>query len=60
MDEILRTIKGRFVLSINDRPETREIFAGFRIMEVSTSYSADPKGRRGVTELLISGGGNNS
>ncbi|MCY3670137.1 MAG: DNA adenine methylase, partial [Alphaproteobacteria bacterium] len=58
MAEILRDIKGSFLLSIGDRPEIREIFAGFRLDEVETKYSLGSH-RHGdnarVTELLISG-----
>jgi DNA adenine methylase len=56
MAEALRAVKGRFILSINDVPEIREIFAGFAMMEVKTSYTIggtnDRKGDR--AELLIS------
>ena len=48
-------LKGRFILSLNDVPEVREIFAAFRLAEVKTSYSIAAKGalpERG--ELLIS------
>lgn len=34
----LAMIRGRFLLSINDRPQVREIFAGFRLAEVSVTY----------------------
>jgi DNA adenine methylase len=49
----LAMIKGRFVLSINDRPEIREIFGRFEIEAVGLTYSVGP----GVTEareLIIS------
>ncbi|MCA0871224.1 DNA adenine methylase [Seohaeicola saemankumensis] len=55
----LRGLKGRFLMSINDVPEIRELFAGFDLQEVSTSYTVGKKsgsrGQRG--ELLVSGGG---
>jgi len=35
----LAGIKGRFIMSINDVPEIREIFGGFEIVEVETTYS---------------------
>lgn len=52
---LLREIKGTFILSLNDRPEVRDIFAGFNFMEVETRYSAggNDKGKK-VGELLIS------
>lgn len=56
MAELLAGIKGRFILSLNDVPEVREIFAAFVQAEVRTSYSIsgkrnDPAGGR--AELLI-------
>ena len=54
--ETLRALKGRFVLSINDTPETRALFEGFAIEAVEVTYTiggglhgAKPKAR----ELLI-------
>lgn len=47
----LRDIKGRFILSLNDTPEIREIFSGYQFEEVSVLYTVSIKK---VTELLIS------
>ena len=50
-------IKGRFILSLNDRPEVRKIFAGFDIAPVKTSYSIGRHGNaraKTIGELLIS------
>ena len=55
--EMLRGIKGRFILSINDRPEIREMFGWAAVEEVETHYSANARANRRVTELLVSGGG---
>lgn len=47
-------VQGKFMMSINNVPEIRKLFKGFRIEEVSTSYSAagaDKKVR--ATELLV-------
>lgn len=52
--DLLRNLQGRFILSINDTPEIREIFAGFEIEEVTLNYRLSGK----VTparELIISG-----
>ena len=57
MAKILRGLKGRFILSINDRPEMRETFAGFAIEEVKTRYSVNARATRRVGELLIWDGG---
>ncbi|MEO6359892.1 MAG: DNA adenine methylase [Sphingomicrobium sp.] len=51
---LLDGIQGRFILSINDRPEIRALFVGMTIEEVGVNYSTT----RGVTparELIISG-----
>lgn len=37
--DILRNIQGKFLLSLNDVPEVREIFAKFRIEEVNVQYT---------------------
>ena len=54
--DLLANLKGTFLLSLNNVPEVRELFAGFTIEEVSTRYSAAKrsKGRKKVIELLIS------
>ncbi|SEO30132.1 DNA adenine methylase [Paracoccus alcaliphilus] len=57
MADQLARIKGRFILSLNDVPEVREIFAGFRIEEVRATYSISSRRNDGVgarAELLIS------
>lgn len=35
---LLEGIKGRFIMSINDRPEVRRIFAGFALQPVDLNY----------------------
>ncbi len=53
----LRGIEGRFILSLNDRPEVREVFAGFEIESAEVAYSvsrsASGRGKRG--EVIIRG-----
>lgn len=51
---VLREISGAFILSINDRPEVREIFAGFHLDEVRLTYTAGRDGAVKASELLIS------
>lgn len=54
--EALRTMKGRFILSINDVPAIRELFAWADIQPVALKYTVS----QGVTdahELIITGGG---
>ncbi|OUI98339.1 DNA adenine methylase [Acetobacter cibinongensis] len=50
----LERLQGRFVLSINDRPQVREIFGGFNLEEVSVPYTVGggQKNRR-FGELII-------
>ncbi|MCR9218916.1 MAG: DNA adenine methylase [Alphaproteobacteria bacterium] len=48
-------LRGRFILSINDHPLARELFAGFEIEAAQTTYSIGVKGGRasGASELII-------
>jgi len=48
----LASIKGRFVLSLNDRPEVREVFAGFDIAAAATTYSIQGGGQT-AGEVII-------
>lgn len=53
----LAHVQGRFLLSINDTPLSRDVFGRFRIEEVPTTWTIATKsaGRgKAVTELLIS------
>lgn len=54
MAELLSKIEGRFLLSLNDRPEVRDLFGMFQIETVSTRYSVNARSTRRVIELLIS------
>lgn len=54
--EQLRALKGRFVLSINDRPEIRALFAWARIEAVETTYTVAAGGRSAkAAELIVQG-----
>lgn len=53
MAQLLRGLKGRFLLSLNDRPEVRRIFAGFPIEGVSVDYSVSRGTRTKAREVLI-------
>lgn len=48
----LRALEGNFLLSINDEPEVRQIFAGFWMQEVNTTYTIG-SGSSAAAELLI-------
>lgn len=51
--KILKGIKGRFILSINDVPEIRQIFKSFYIKEVQTTYTTGTQPGKKAAELLI-------
>ncbi|NOW46167.1 DNA adenine methylase [Novosphingobium sp. SG751A] len=56
MAQVLRRIEGRFILSINDRPEVRRIFAEFQIEEVGVRYTVGGAAcSQQARELIISG-----
>ncbi|WP_128292028.1 DNA adenine methylase [Afifella aestuarii] len=57
----LSALQGRFILSINDVPEIRQLFSAFDFEEVDVTYSLQGSSndvRAG--ELIISGGGDGS
>ncbi|MDR3631546.1 MAG: DNA adenine methylase [Desulfocapsaceae bacterium] len=54
---ILENMKGKFLMTLNDTPEIRDMFRGFSIEETTLKYSLYPskKSREKIrTELLIS------
>lgn len=56
--ETLAGLKGRFVMSLNDRPEVRAIFAAFAVEKVRTNYTlAGNNNAKNVGELIISSNG---
>lgn len=52
MAQLLAGIKGKFLLSLNDLPEVRDVFRSFHISPVSTRYSAG-KNNKSVVELFV-------
>ncbi|WP_172436177.1 DNA adenine methylase [Sphingomonas melonis] len=52
----LAGIKGRFLLSINDAPGVREVFAGFTMVEAATTYTIGAATSTRAAELIISNG----
>ncbi|MBU3953143.1 MAG: DNA adenine methylase, partial [Proteobacteria bacterium] len=52
MARILSSIKGKFILSINDHPDMWEVFKEFQIQEVSLIYSVGKKATK-ANELII-------
>lgn len=54
---VLRRVHGRFILSLNDRPEVRAAFKGFKIEAIETTYTIAGRGRtQRAGELIITGG----
>ncbi len=53
MAELLKELKGKFVLSLNDLPEVRVIFGHFAIKGIELAYTAQKKAGRKFKELLI-------
>lgn len=53
MAERLPTIKGKFIMSINDVPEIRRIFHGLKIREIQTTYCSRKISNAAARELLI-------
>lgn len=54
---VLRQLQGRWLLSLNDRPEVRQLFVGLPIEEVGTTYMLPGgAGARPARELLIGDG----
>lgn len=51
---LLGGIKSRFLLSLNDRPEVRQIFAGFAVGSLSTTYTVGLGPAKPITEVVIS------
>lgn len=53
--DILTQIQGRYLLSINDHPDIRELYRGFNIEEVGVRYSVSRNNKSTLKrELLIS------
>ena len=50
----LRGIKGKFILSINDTPEIRKIFAGFKMEQITVAYTISKNNGHRAGELIIS------
>ncbi len=49
----LAKLKGKFIVSLNDTPGVREVFANFQIEKVTTRYSLSAKVNKTVGEVLI-------
>lgn len=52
MADLLKSIDGKFVLSLNDHHEVRRVFSAFNLHEVETIYTISGDGKK-AAELLI-------
>lgn len=53
MAEMARNAKGKVIISINDYPDIREAFAGFRMQEVSLRHTVGGREGKQAGELVI-------
>lgn len=53
MAQHLMQIKGKFIVSLNDKPELREIFSAFNIMDVGLNYTIHGGAGTNVGEVVI-------
>ena len=53
MEERLRGLQGKFILSLNDVPEVRTLFHRYHILPVELSYTAQKSAGRRYREVLI-------
>ncbi|PCJ75514.1 MAG: DNA methyltransferase [Rhodobacteraceae bacterium] len=53
MADLLRDLQGKFILSINDVPEIREMFGGFHMEPVKLKYSISSGESTEASELII-------
>jgi len=53
LEERLRSIRGKFALSLNDVPEVRALFHRFTLREIELAYTAQKKAGKRFRELLI-------
>jgi DNA adenine methylase len=53
MAGLLGDLRGRFVLSLNDTPEVREIFREFKVEEIELPYTAQRVAGKRFREVLI-------
>lgn len=53
LEKLLRRIKGKFMLSLNDVPEVRKLFSRFKISDVMLAYSAQKNVGKRYAEVII-------
>lgn len=52
--DVLSQIKGKFIMSLNDTPEVREIFSAFKLEDIQTTYTLSKANSKKASELIIS------
>ncbi len=50
---LLKAVKGRFIMSLNDVPEVRKTFSAFDLEGIDTTYSLQKKGSKRAGEIII-------
>jgi len=53
LEEHLRSLRGKFILSLNDVPEVRTLFHRYHLRQVELSYTAQKSAGRRYSEVLI-------
>lgn len=53
LEERLRGITGKFILSLNDVPEVRSLFRSFTLREIEIAYTTQQKAGKRYRELII-------
>lgn len=53
MAEVMRTIKGKAILTINNHPAMKEVFAGFETREVEISYTVGGGGKGNRSREMV-------
>jgi DNA adenine methylase len=53
LNQRLKKIRGKFILSLNDVPEVRHLFSGFTIKSTKIAYTAQMHVGRRYGELFI-------
>jgi DNA adenine methylase len=54
LEQSLHKIRGRFLLSLDDHPEVRKLFRGWRITPIQIVYTANRRPKLRYGEVLIS------
>ena len=49
----MKALQGKFILSLNDVPEVREIFRDFNFRDIELFYSSQQSAGRRYKEVLI-------